>query len=275
MKLNFCLKNNDDIKVLYDIKDIDKLKSHHNMVILTLNIMKSIFNISYFVLKNINTYLIENGTVITLKVQNELKELYDVTILNNIITIQNNSCYYKFVNDYDGTYYYISLLEYINKCSDKTVKQSFYKSSNFNVEIILNDKIYKLIMPYSTDYTIDPNIFEFIHNNTSIEEFKKFYLRVFYNNQTDYEKHLNTVLSIEEIYADNPILLDELIICYGNIRHYMISTRCDDFLMSASGSNPFDTAITIQNYITNQSVNLNNLAQDLLKRTKKLSSHIG
>ena len=143
-------------------------------------------------------------------------------------------------------------------------------SHNLTIDIYFKDKKFHFFVPYDIDYYLNAYYFSIIRENTSIIEMKNLYLERFFHTQSEYEKKLETVLSIYEIKNGEEVLLDELSLVNGFVTKYLLSTKKEDILLSIKGGIDSEEEITIRNLENVFDLQVSLELQELLQRSRTI-----
>lgn len=164
----------------------------------------------------------------TLKIETLLGE-FEVQIEDNDIRIISDTGAYYFRLDSCSDVLY---LREFNLMKDNLIIVERFSSGYMSLEVHFKDsgKTYFLNIPIRREMTFEPEFCSVIKNNFTIQDLKWFYLKMFYDMQTEYERVACKIsLSIwqrlgNEEFLDKGVMLDELTLVNGEIVNYQLGS---------------------------------------------------
>lgn len=269
MKKDYTFKRIDNIPFLYDSDIEDVIKNFKITLSIASLFIKDFLNTKSFFLKLIKEEFVDNNHITTFTATYNSNSL-TLKLINNLILIDFKNKRYIFNYNWDKNNYYAVLIFYQEKFKNRLVSQKI-ESHNLIIEICINDKKYCLYLPYDTNYYLDANYFNQINENTTILDLKRIYQTYFYPGQKDYDKSLESIISISQIIEDgSEVLLDKLVIVKGFISEYLLSSMKNGIQISISGTTLQNGKITINNYHGEDDINILEEIKKIYVKSRKI-----
>ena len=268
MKRDYTFKNSDFLPFIYD-NSLEKaiIENKHTFKAIG-HILQSFTHEKNFVLKSVPTTLKSDERILSFIALYKNKPIF-LTLFSDDFVIEIDDEKYHFKLDWDINFLYARLVKYRKQIDKKAVIEKI-NSHNLTIDIYIKDKKFHFFVPYDIDYYLNAYYFSIIRENTSIIEMKNLYLERFFHTQSEYEKKLETVLSIYEIKNGEEVLLDELSLVNGFVTKYLLSTKKEDILLSIKGGIDSEEEITIRNLENVFDLQVSLELQELLQRSRTI-----
>ena len=268
MQRNYSFNiNNNEYTSLYSPEASKQIADYKLTIKIAIRLIATLLNSTNFYIDLIASKASSEGREISFVVKSNKKEaklkiICSYITYDDYIEIEYENNKYKYNVNWDAERYYASLVEFEEKNADISIKEIF-KRPNLNLEIIKENRCYSFEIPYSINYTLDTSFFKTIKKDSDLKELKELYIARFYNGQTDYEKKIDTTISIYEKLEGRSILINRIILNYGKISSFYIAKHINGCLLAVAGTSTEDLEVKIENYNPRIEIDLNSEIESL------------
>lgn len=255
--------------ISYNENDQKVISNHRYILQIAEHFICSFLNASKFYLEvKQEEYTFEDYKVIFEARAN--KESLQLTLTKDYFVIEKDNQKYVYQAVENNSGLEVMVKEQAITKNNRTLIERI-ENHNFIVELWINDLIYKINIPLEDSKYLPIESFNYLNENSRIEEVKKLYMRYFYPKQTAYERSLPSCLEIKKKTDKEAILLEQVLIKEGFVEEYILSINKEDLLIYIKGSKNSKNKIEIVDYHEGKEINLNEVANMLSKRSRKLN----
>ena len=268
MKRDYIFKNQNNTPFIYDSSIERVVRSYETTLQIASNVILPLLNSSSFALKLLNEEYINDHIKLFFEASANSKKL-TITILSDYFIINCKDEIYTYRYDWNKSNFYLQLISYTKKIGNRTIYQKI-ESHHLKLEITISNKKFRLEIPYDINYYLDPKYFSILKETTSIMDLIKIYQNRFLPGQNQYEKTLESTVTISKLEDGEEILLDQVILKSGFIDSYYLSSIKGNTQISIKGSINEKENIIIRNYENPEEISLDEEIRNLYYQSKRL-----
>ena len=273
MNRDYTFKNTNSISFIYDSSIENIIRRYDITLQAASKVMLPLLNSTPFFLKLKSEEYLDNTIKFVFEVGSN-NQILTLTILNTIFIINYKDETYTYSFDWDKNNLYLRLESFTKKLKDREICQRI-DSHYLYIDIIFANKKFRFEIPYDINYYLDTNYFNSIKETTSITDLMKIYQERFLIGQTDYEKTLESTVSIFMIEEGKDVLLDKLTFRGGLVEKYYISSLKNQVQISIKGSVNEQSEIIIRNYENPEDISLDEEIRNLYYQSRRLELNFG
>ena len=268
MKRDYTFKNQNNTPFIYDSSIESIVKSYGLTLQAASNVLLPLLNSTHFALKLLKEDYTNNGANLVFEVSANNRKL-TLTILDDHFIIHSQEEVYTYSFDWDKNSIYLQLVSYLKKIGDKKIYQKI-EAHYLTIKIIIESRKFQFEIPFDITYYLDPNYFSFLKETSTITDLIEMYKNRFFPGQTDYEKKLESIISIAKLEGEEEALLDQVVLRKGKMDSYYLSSIKGNVQISIKHSLTEKEQIIITNYANPEEISFDEEIKKLYNKSKKL-----
>lgn len=273
MNRDYTFKNTNTISFMYD-SSIENIVRRYDMTLQAASkVILPLLNSTSFFLKLRSEEYLDNTMKFVFEAVSS-NQILTLTILNDIFIIEHQDEMYVYSFDWDRNNLYLRLESFTKKLKEKEICQRI-DSHYLYIDITFANRIFRLEIPYDINYYLDTNYFNPLKETTNITDLMKIYRERFLVGQTDYEKTLESAVSIFMKEEGKDILLDKLTFRGGLVEKYYLSSLKNQVQISIKGNINEESEIIIRNYNNPEDISLDEEIRNLYYQSRRLELNFG
>lgn len=273
MNRDYTFKNTDSISFMYD-SSIENIVRRYSMTLQAASkVILPLLNSTSFFLKLKSAKYPDDPMKFVFEAGSS-NQILTLTILNDKFIIDHQDETYVYSFDWDRNNLYLRLESFAKKLKEKEICQRI-DAHHLYIDIIFANRKLRLEIPYDINYYLDTNYFSPLKETTSITDLMRIYRERFLVSQTDYEKKLESAVSIFMIEEGKDVLLDKLTFKGGLVEKYYISSLKKRVQISIKGSVNEESEIIIRNYDDPENISLDEEIKNLYYQSRRLELNFG